>query len=124
MREDIENVSLKQIRDFIELQYRKPSDIISVSRNKPFNKLDWFGDVNFTSENPCPTIMIGDYANPIEKTNKHENTSIINSMDVHSDFDVMKFLTYMLADGLQSPMMKEIREKRGLTATWCWNWCR
>jgi len=111
LREDLEKLTLKDVKDFMKLQYTKPHQIINVSKNNDFK-----AKIDFEIKIPEKTLYYGDYNNTLELENDYKGkSSIINiSQMIREDFPYIKFATSMLGTGLKSPLYQEIREKRGL----------
>lgn len=128
LRSDIENFTLEDCKEYLNLFYKKPTKIINVSKYNDFNS-----DINFSErvdrepfelkinenlhiiksddETNVPEGMI-----PLEIISDFKNkVSIIDlSPVVTSDFAYVSFLCEMLGSGLNSPLYKEVREKLGL----------
>lgn len=113
LKEDLENLTFNQFKDFYYLLFSKPHDIINVSKYNEYDTNIEFSDKeintnviqhindNFTME------KVIDY--------NSSNCSIINlSNIVTDDFPLVSFITSMLGDGLKSPLYQELREKKGL----------
>lgn len=111
LREDLENLTYQDVKDYFELQFSKPHKIINVSKNSEFKT-----DIEFSTETYDNEIVLGDYNNELEPyNNRNGKSSIINvSNIVTDDFPYIDFITIMLSMGLKSPFYQEIREKRGL----------
>lgn len=109
--EDLENLTLQDVKDFMKMQYSKPHLLINVSKHN-----DFIGDIKFETTIPQKTLYYGDYDTTLELGNEYKGkSSIINiSQMVRDDFSYVKFITSMLGSGLKSPLYQEIREKRGL----------
>lgn len=128
LRSDIENFTLQDCKDYINLYFKKPTRIINVSKHndfvdniefrekidpKPF-KIDFktnlyiikSDDETDVPEGMMPLEIITDYKNKV---------TIINSSKVLTkDFAYASFLCEMMSAGLNSPLYKEVREKLGL----------
>ncbi len=111
--EDIENMTYQDMLDFMKIQYEFPSKIINVSKHSEFNfdtkfssyKID--KEINYSTEDTAVYELNNEF---------NDKTSILClSPIIREDFNYLKFLTYMMCDGLESPLYQEIREKRGLT---------
>ena len=115
--EDLKSLTLKDCQDYFELQYRKPTMIVDISRSVSGKAEDFFGKVECdprTYEEVKLGVVNPDY--PYEKGNKYKDkSSIINlSPIIHEDFPYISFINRMLGGGLKSPIYQEIREKNGL----------
>jgi len=125
LRSDIENFNLEDCQEYLDKFYRKPTEIINVSKNSEFSgdfeflecpKNEPFKVINnqnfhtITSDNSTvvPTNCI-----PLERINKYKGkSSIIDSSKVITEkFAYVSFTCSMLGSGLNSPLYKEIREK-------------
>ena len=128
LRSDIENFTLQDCKEYLELYYKKPTRIINISRYndfesdiefrekcnaKPF-EIDFktnlhiitSDDETVVHEGMIPLEIITDYKNKV---------TIINSSKVITkDFAYVSFLCEMMGTGLNSPLYKEVREKLGL----------
>ncbi len=111
LREDIENIDLKMCKEYFDFQFKNPHKIINISKNSPLtmNSLV-FNDIEYHK-----SYKLGNYNNKVENMCQSDNNSIIYYSDIVSkDFAYIKFICKMLSDGLNSPLMQEVREKRGL----------
>ena len=128
LRSDIENFTLQDCKDYLNLYYKKPTRVINISK---FN--DFESDIKFREkiettpfeikinknlhiiksdeETDVPEGMI-----PLEIITDYKNkVSILNmSPVITKDFAYASFLCEMLGSGLNSPLYKEVREKLGL----------
>lgn len=111
LKEDLENLKLKDIKDFYDIQFTKPHIIVNVSKYSPFST-----DIQFSDKTFDKILEFGNYNAIIEPfKGRDEKTSIINLGEVITeDFPSISFIASMLGDGLKSPLYQEIREKRGL----------
>lgn len=128
LRSDIENFTLQDCKEYLDLYYKKPTRIINISKFNDFesdvefrNKVEMKPfEINFNNnlfkitsddETVVPEGMI-----PLEIITDYKNkVSIINTSNVVTqDFAVASFLCEMLGAGLNSPLYKEVREKLGL----------
>jgi predicted Zn-dependent peptidase len=87
----------------------KPSMIINVSKNSEFTGYDDF------AKNEKLKFIRKDDKPILEKIAKFDKVSIIGSESIDGEFTTIKFINKMLAGSLKSPLVEEIREKRGLT---------
>lgn len=128
LRSDIENFTLQDCKEYLDLYYKNPTRIINISK---FN--DFESDVKFREKVEVKPFEINFNTNlhiitsddetdvpegliPLEIITDYKNkVSIINSSSVlTSDFASASFLCEMLGAGLNSPLYKEVREKLGL----------
>lgn len=108
--EDIQNASYLDCINFYEKQFLKPSKIINVSKNFPFN---YSGD--FSNEKINKTFSKKDGINDIEEFRFDKKTSLILKSDIiKDDHNIIKFVCNLFSNGLNSPLYQEIREKKGL----------
>jgi len=113
-RQDLEELTYQDIKNYFELQFSKPHSIINVSKHSDFKADIEFSDVEYNeiikfNENVTDTIF-----EPINLT--PGKVSIINASKtiIVEDFAYISFLAKMLGHGLMSPLYQEIREKKGL----------
>ena len=128
LRSDIENFSLQDCKEYLNLYYKNPTRIINVSKYndfeidvnfrekiepKPFKISinDNLYIINSDDETKVPEGMI-----PLEIITDYKNKiSIIDlSTVITKDFNYLSFVCEMLGSGLNSPLYKEVREKLGL----------
>ena len=111
LREDLQNLTYQDIKDYFEVQFSKPHDIINVSANSEFKT-----DIEFSTLTFPQKIVMGDYDVTIEpySTRNGKSSIIYTSQIIHKDFAYVDFICDMLGMGLKSPLYQEIREKRGL----------
>ena len=115
LREDLENLTYQDIKDYFELQYAKPHNIINVSKSEDYNVPEGF---EWSTQTFNEVVEEGDYDVTLEPyTSYNGKSSIIDVSEViteANDFAYVDFITDMLGMGLKSPLYQEIREKRGL----------
>ena len=128
LRSDIENFTLQDCKEYLNLYYKNPTRIINVSKYndfeidvnfrekiepKPFKISinDNLYIINSDDETKVPEGMI-----PLEIITDYKNKiSIIDlSTVITKDFNYLSFVCEMLGSGLNSPLYKEVREKLGL----------
>lgn len=127
LRSDIQNYTIENCKEYLNLFIKKPSIIINVSKNNIFNV-----DVDFSKKieykplelKKLPTFKIKNENDlnvpngtiPLELINDFKNKeSIINVSNIAtSDFALINFTCSVLGSGLNSPLYQEIREKSGL----------
>jgi len=130
LRSDIENFTIEDCKEYLELFYKKPTMIINVSKNndfdfnvdfresksfEPFRILDNTKFFKIQNKSDSRRI-VPEGVIPLELMNKYKNKeSIINVSNVaSSDFPTISFTCSMLGSGLNSPLYQEVREKSGL----------
>lgn len=128
LRSDIENFTLQDCKDYLNLCYKNPTRIINISKYNDFES-----DVVFRDKVEMPPFEIKFNTNLFKITSDNETTvpegmipleiitdyknkvSIINTSPIITeDFASASFLCEMLGAGLNSPLYKEVREKLGL----------
>jgi predicted Zn-dependent peptidase len=111
LKEDIENITIDDIKEFFELQYSKPTKIINIG-NTPFNRTD----IKFQNLPISKIFTYGEYNSPLELGNsfKDKTSIILASPLVDENPAINNFINSMLGMGLISPLYNEVREKRGL----------
>ena len=116
--EDLKSLTLKDCQDFFELQYRKPTMIVDISKSTDKKMEEFFSNVQFDDRTYDDKKIELNINNNFlyEKGNRYKDkTSIINlSPVIHEDFPYIDFINRMLGGGLKSPIYKEIRENNGL----------
>lgn len=117
LREDLEKLTLQDCYDYFQIQYTKPHKIIDVSKNTHKETEKFFKSVEFANYSTNKEFKyIKDDEFQFEKGNEYKNeSSIINvSKVIYDDLPFVEFITRMLCGGLKSPLVQEVREKRGL----------
>lgn len=112
LRKDIENTTLKDCKDFFDLQYAKPTKIINVSAKSKFD-----AKVEFSTNEIEQRYDFGTYDDiELELNNdfKDKTSVIMLTPLIEDDFVYVNIITAMLGYGLNSPLYQEVREKRGL----------
>ena len=112
LREDLEKISIKDVKDFFDLQFSKPTRIINVSNSKPFVR----PDIQFKTHELSKIYKFGNYNSILESGNSFKDkTSIIVSGPLVDEYSAyISYINSMLGHGLRSPLYDEIREKKGL----------
>jgi len=111
LREDIENINHFDIQEFFQLQYSKPTKIISIGKT-PFNRRD----IKFITSTFKKNFQYGNYDLPLELGNsfKDKTSIIFNSPLIDENPVFNHFINSMLGLGIRSPLYDEVREKKGL----------
>lgn len=111
LKEDLQNLTYQDVKNYFDLQFSKPHLIINVSKHNEFKAKVNFSDVTYDD-----VIKMDQYNVPIEPyKSRNGKTSVIDvSQVITEDFAYVSFITAMLGDGLKSPLYQEVREKRGL----------
>jgi len=106
----LENITYDDILEYWEKYLSKPTMVINVSKNSRFEGFDNF-NLNY------PNIYTPDKDDEIiyEKVIEFNKVCIAGYIEVEKDMAYIDFVLNMLGKSLESPFMKEIREKRGLT---------
>lgn len=121
LRKDIENTTLKDCKEFFELQFQNPSKIVNVSKYNLFNE-----DIKLDTKNIDKQFSyikeINESTDFYEAVDFTKNSTIVYMSPIVNDkYYLVDFATDLLSVGLKSPLINEIREKRGLTyAVDCW----
>lgn len=110
-RKALENISLKDCKDYYELQYSKPHMLINISQGVIFDETIEFQE-NYKEIEP---FVEKDSLNDIEiVADFAKSTSIINYKCINEDFKELNVLCDILGRGLESPLYAKIREEKGL----------
>jgi predicted Zn-dependent peptidase len=101
-------VTSDDVREFIGLQFKKPTKIVNVG-------IDFeFGDFQVI-DIPQPPLTSPEIFELQRGNSYEEKSSLIILFDqLHGNYAHIKFINELLASGLNSPFYQEIREKRGL----------
>ena len=106
----LENLTYKTIKEYHDKYFSKPTMIINVSKNSEFTGYDDFAKNEKLVFKKSPDDKL-----VIENIAKFDKASIMGSQVVEDDFATITFINNMLCGSLKSPLIDEIREKRGLT---------
>lgn len=115
-REDIENFTYSDMKEFYDRHMRKPWKIVEVGPSKTD-----FSDIPMVEEFvdlPLKPKYKKCWNIPLESSpeNSKLDVTFLCKKCIHKgDYPALVVAVNMLNGGLESPMMKEIREKRGLT---------
>jgi predicted Zn-dependent peptidase len=114
--QDLESMSYADMVNYIKAYYNAPSKIINVSKNSDFE----YNDIVFNKHELKRELI--HLENEPEDVVYEINNDFADKVSilaigplVTEDYAIVHFITYMLSNGLQSPLYKEIREKRGLS---------
>lgn len=106
----LQGLKFDDVKNYFESYLSKPSMIINVSKNTDFDGFNVFSDKDTTK-----FIRSKDDELVIEKMADFNKSSVIGYNMVNDDFPYIKFINKMLSGSLKSPLVDEIREKKGLT---------
>lgn len=102
------SIAVEDVREFINLQFKKPTKIVNVGNEFHYSDLHQL-DV------PQPTLTAPEEFELQRGNSYEEKTSLIILFDeFRGNYSYIKFINELLADGLNSPLYQEIREKRGM----------
>jgi len=112
-KSDLEKLTYLDCLNFFEKQFINPSKIINVSKNSDFEL-----DIDFAKPREGREYKYIENNNDVEfelgTDFKGKSSIICLSPFIDDDFQYVHFVDYMLSSGLNSPMYKEVREKRQL----------
>lgn len=109
---DIKNIDKYKIINHKNEFYSKPSKIINISKNYPFeydydfNELKNDYEINYIKNN--------DYTYQKSNIFKSKISLIYLSKIINDDYPYVNFITSLIGNGLKSPLYQETREKNGL----------
>ncbi len=110
---DLESLTYLDCLNFFDKQFLNPHKVINVSKNSDF-KLD----VDFAKPEQGREYKFMENNDDVdlELNNDFKNKSSIICLSpfIDEDFQYVKFVNFMLSSGLNSPIYKEVREKRQL----------
>lgn len=106
----LENLKYEDVMAYWEKYLSKPSTIINISKNSKFEGYDNFNPTR-------PDVYVGDENDELiyEKVIDFNKVCVAGYIEVNKDMAYIDFVMDMLGKSLESPFMKEIREKKGLT---------
>ena len=111
--EDIKNYSYNECINTINKYYKKPSQIINISKNNPFKN-----EIDLSNKNLSKHLKYKVHNVQLELNNNFNNsTSIVlisPLLNNINDYPYINMITTILGDGLNSPLYQEIREKNAL----------
>ena len=113
-RSDIENYTYEQFNEFHDLHFSKPHQIINISEKYPFtDNIDMAEDFTFRK---MGIRKVNDDA--VYEASNYDGSSasiiFMSPMIEEKDMPVCDVITRMINGGLHSPLMEELRGKRGL----------
>lgn len=114
--DDVANFTYKDMQDFYEKFMKKPAKIIEIATEKTD-----FSYVEMNEDYVVEPMIIkykNNYNNPVEElpSNSKSTVLFLNKKTVNKkDFPYLTVALQMLGVGLESPMTKQIREKKHLT---------
>jgi predicted Zn-dependent peptidase len=112
LKSDLEKLTYLDCINFFEKQFMNPTKVINVSKNSDFkfdvdfNDAPEGRDYEFLENNDVDLELGNDF--------KNKSSVICLSPFIEDDFQYVHFINYMLSSGLNSPIYKEVREKRQL----------
>jgi predicted Zn-dependent peptidase len=112
-KKDLENIKISDCIEYFNKYYKTPSKIINVSKNNDFEdeiKFNDFKNDYHVQYNITGNIYIEKY-----KTLLNKSSIIYFSTIVESDWAAAFFINYLLSNGLNSPLYKNIRKKSGMS---------
>lgn len=109
---DLKKMTLQDYNKFCIKQYSKPSMIINISKNSPFESDIQFSDGFF--DNKLSYNVVDNLELDLNNSVKDKSSLILMSPIITKDYKKVNFINSMLTKGLASPFIKEIREKEGL----------
>lgn len=108
--QSLENLTYDDINEYWEKYLSKPTMIINISKNSEFEGFD-----NFNPNYPKVFKSASNDDLVFEKMIDFKKSCVAGYIEVDDDIAKLDFVLDMLGKSLESPFMKEIREKRGLT---------
>jgi len=123
LKQDLENITLEDCKNYFKLQYTKPHKIIDVSKHKHLDEETYFKNIDYSKTSFLNNKLkyVNTYYSEYEKfiyekgnEYKKEVSIMMLSPIVEEDFAILDFISKMLSGGLRSPLVYEVREKLGL----------
>lgn len=108
--ESLEKITLQDANEYWKKYLSKPSLIINVSKHN-----DYIGFDNFMDTHPPKFEKSSDDVIVYERMVEFSKSSVSGFIKTEDDMAYIDFVLDMLSKSLESPLSKEIREKRGLT---------
>lgn len=106
----LENISYDDVNDYWNKFLSRPTMIINISKNSDFDGYD-----NFNPNYPKEFKTDTNDKLVLEKMIEFNKSCVSGYIETNKDMAYINFILEMLGKSLESPFMKEIREKRGLT---------
>lgn len=112
LKQDLENITLDDCKEFFKIQFLAPSKIINVSKSNDYEN----NSIIFNNSRIDKTISYGINDVSLELNNefKDKTSLIMLSPIINDNIPYIEFINSMLCYDLNSPFYSEIREKRGL----------
>lgn len=111
-KKDIEGITLEECEQYFNNHYSKPSKIINVSKNNSF-----VSDIEFNDfRNDYHYSYVNNSNKDIDKYKSLLNKSSIIYLSpiIEDNWGTVFFINYLLSNGINSPLYKNIRKKAGL----------
>lgn len=111
-RKDIEDITYEKMLEFIEDRFTKPTNILRIGSSK--NKFT--EEVTFLKNKRKSNIkyQVNNDPSIIEYNSTTDNPRIADWIRLEMDTRMISLVCKLWTNGLESPLKKEIREKRGL----------
>lgn len=102
------SITADDVREFIGLQFKKPTKIVNVGNEFKYS--------DFSQPDIPQPAMTAPKDFELQRGNSYEEKTslIILFNEFRGHYSYIKFINELLADGLNSPLYQEIREKRGM----------
>lgn len=102
------SITADDVREFINIQFKKPTKIVNVGNDFHFSDFH-------QPDIPQPAMTAPEHFELQRGNSYEEKTSLIILFDqFQGNYCYIKLINELLADGLNSPLYQEIREKRGM----------
>lgn len=116
-RADLEELTLERLRQYWQEWFSTPTKIISVS-----DRYQHFSSQKLARISSLDPLLLpnghpldnGGTRLEVTKPRPESAVLLLQTDPIRKDVPVLKIASFMLGDGLNSPLYKEIREKRGL----------
>jgi len=112
-KEDIEKLTLEDCKNHFDEFYKNPSKIINISKNNIFEQYIDFKD--FNSNNKFEYIYNNNAEINYFQSKLNKSSIIYLSPMIYEDWPIIFFINYLLSNGINSPLYKNIRKKTGLS---------
>lgn len=110
LREDLVNLTYKDMLSLQELIYAKPNQIINIS---PTWECKWENKLGEAPEFKTYSLNFSNSI-PLERVPETDKSEIYIFTDINEDIGELNLIAEIMCGGLQSTMYKELREKLGL----------